>query len=176
MPPSTIVEALAPPRLVAARQAYAGPSLRPPRGPPVQVASKPRSELRHQRLGQAATTAAPIRPRETCASLSTTHRVSVFCFVNPQATTRDWRRNSAHSVRTESVAPVLCGTVKPLMVRCIESPSALLPRISSMAESAAGLTALLAASSSNSRPISAGVLTPSPYFTELSIATLVRRR
>ena len=57
--------------------------------------------------GHAATTAAPILPSVTCASLSVTHRVSVFCFVNPHATTRDWSRNSAHSVRTESVEPVL---------------------------------------------------------------------
>ena len=31
----------------------------------------------------------PILPSDTCASLSTTHRVSAFCFVKPQATTRD---------------------------------------------------------------------------------------
>jgi len=40
-------------------------------------------------LGHAATTSAPIFPSATCASLSTTQRMSVFCFVNPHATTRD---------------------------------------------------------------------------------------
>ena len=40
-------------------------------------------------FGQAATTAAPIFPRLTWASLSTNHRMSVFCLVNPHATTRD---------------------------------------------------------------------------------------
>ena len=48
--------------------------------------------------------------------------------------------------------------------------------MSSIAESAAGLTAFPCASSSNRCAISFGVLTPSPYFTELSIATLVMRR
>lgn len=41
------------------------------------------------RGGHAATTSAPIFPSATCASLSTTHLVSEFCLVKPQATTRD---------------------------------------------------------------------------------------
>ena len=45
-----------------------------------------------------------------------------------------------------------------------------------MAESAAGLTALPRAMSSKRCAISFGVVTPSPYFTELSIATLEFRR
>lgn len=40
-------------------------------------------------FGHAATIAAPIFPSVTWPSLSTTHLMSVFCFVNPQATTRD---------------------------------------------------------------------------------------
>jgi len=40
-------------------------------------------------LGHAATTSAPTFPSATCASLSTTQRMSAFCFVKPHATTRD---------------------------------------------------------------------------------------
>ncbi len=45
-----------------------------------------------------------------------------------------------------------------------------------MVESAAGFTACPRASSSKRRAISLGVVTPSPYLTEESIATLVSRR
>ncbi len=77
-----------------------------------------------------------------------------------------------HGIR----CPVLCGTLIPSIVRCIESPSALFLRMSSIAESAGGFTALPSARSANRCAISFGVLTPSPYLTELSIATLVSRR
>ena len=52
----------------------------------------------------------------------------------------------------------------------------LLARISSIAESALGVTALPVAINSNSRAISLGVVTPSPYLTELSTATLAIRK
>src|SRR6476659_2121395 len=48
--------------------------------------------------------------------------------------------------------------------------------MSSIALSAFGLTALPSASRAKRRDISFGVVTPSPYFTELSIATLAMRR
>src|SRR6266516_3919077 len=49
-------------------------------------------------------------------------------------------------------------------------------RMSSIVESEAGFTALPCAMSSKRCAISLGVVTPSPYFTELSIATLELRR
>src|SRR5436190_22040516 len=63
-------------------------------------------------LGQACTIARPIRAIVTCASLSISQRWSAFSFVRTHATTRDCRGKNAHSVRTWSVAPVLCGTVR----------------------------------------------------------------
>src|SRR4051794_39640273 len=80
-------------------------------GAATQRVGTPKSRLDAHFLerGQAATIAAPSRPSDTCASLSTTQRVSRLALVNPHATTRDCKGKNAHSVRTESVAPVLWG-------------------------------------------------------------------
>lgn len=159
--------------------------LRASAGPPLQASgeevSSPRSRAgpaygapafarRH-----APTIASPIRPIVSCASLSRTHRWSAFSFVSTQATTRAGSQYSEHSVRTWSVAPVLCAARAPAVKRCIRSPSWFSSSIATIVESAMGLTARPCASSSNSRAISLGVVTPRPYFKLLSIATLVKR-
>jgi hypothetical protein len=60
----------------------------------------------------------------------------------------------------------------PPAKRCIIRSLIVCSSMSSIAESAEGFTARPFARSSNSFAISLGVVTPSPYFTELSIATL----